>query len=185
MQIALVITVQNQLRSPQSRGEVLYLRLLNWDQPHLHAMVSRWWSRLWVLDSHGIFHAGLCLDLKQVAFWRTGLGAALLWLEPFRGPSFEVKTKLFNPLFKVTLLLSLFPPPLASPHIEQLLVPTSGPLHSCSLHLQCSSFLPPPGLSLNVTFSEKPRCTPQPINVFPFILFHGAYVFCYGMYHNV
>ena len=72
----------------------------------------------------------------------------------------DIKTKLlvvastYSPL-QGHILYSLLPP-LASPHSAWLSVPAAGPLHSCSLHLQGSSFLLLLSLSLNAVLSLAP-----------------------------
>lgn len=75
----------------------------------------------------------------------------------------KLSTVAFTDLpLQVSSLYSPLPPALSSSHTAWLSIPSSEPLHSCFLHLQCSSFLPPPDLSLNASLSEKPCCLPPP-----------------------
>lgn len=77
-----------------------------------------------------------------------------------------MKTKLFSvtlthlPLQGHITLLSL-PPPLASSHTAWLSVPTSGPCHSCFLHLQL--FLPPSSMSQLKCHSLREAWLPTPL----------------------
>lgn len=125
MLIAPVITFHSQLPSPQPWGEAPCLNLLNRDTPHLCMMIYKWWSRLWVLTSRRFFHTRLFLDLKQVLYFPKNRAQAqsLLWLEPFKGPLFDLKTKLilvastYLPLQSNTVLFPSSSPGLPS-HLE-------------------------------------------------------------------
>ena len=152
MQTTPVIMFHNQ-PGGWGRKRAFYVRLHNCDRSHLCFQLVKQ-ALVWI--SHSVFHTRLCLDLKQVALGRQ----SVLWLEPFKGSLFDIKTKLlvvastYSPL-QGHILYSLLPP-LASPHSAWLSVPAAGPLHSCSLHLQGSSFLLLLSLSLNAVLSLAP-----------------------------
>lgn len=125
-----------------------------------------------------------CLDLKQVTFWRAGLGVALLWWEPFKRSLSDIKATLLTEAFTYArshcsaLLFLTYWAPLTPPSFQfppqGLCTAVSSPFTAlASSHLEVSAKMP---------LSEKPCWAPQPIRLFPLSVFHGLLpLFCWLM----